>query len=141
MTTLLPSSAEEMTQGKQKAASKVHRRRKKWIEEAFASVMSDFGLLPCHISFEDAKDDTTDPDFNRAMGIRYNYPYPQLSVILFSGVYDMEEEELKRSVFHEVMHVLLWELKHFRKQSDAVWRDLEEKVVEKLAVFFVASKP
>ena len=117
------------------AGKKERAKKRQWIEDAFQSLMSDLGLLPCNIVFRD-EDEQAGAVFDKVIGIHYNYPYPQVDVVLFPIVYTMDHEELKRSVLHEVMHLVLWELKHFRNESEKVWEDLEEKTVERLAMYF-----
>lgn len=109
-----------------------------WMEEAITELMEHFSLLPCNIVFE-RRQDKSKGEFARAMGVQYNYPYPHLVVVVMPLFFKMGEQEARQTIFHEVMHLLLWELKHFRNESQKVWNDLEEKVVEKLAMFFIAT--
>ncbi len=105
-------------------------------EDLFDSWLSAFGLIPMEVVYDYIEVD--EPEDRQkgwpAVAVAYAYPYQRLIVRVYPMALDKQSGEgLRRSIMHELCHVMTWKLRHFRNAPQEIYDDIEEEVMEKLA--------
>lgn len=110
-------------------------------EELFQDWIGLFGLTPIEVVYDYIQNDE-DEDERKGfpcIAVAYAYPYQRLVVRIYPIALEVDHiEDLYRTLYHEISHVILWKLRHYRKAPQWVYDDLEEETVERLALAFDA---
>ena len=105
---------------------------KKRVDDWFEYWIVILGIAPVHISTEFLEKG----DDDKAMTVHQRFPYRQINVTVYPQVAKMGKREIAHATCHELMHYVLAPITKHRKSPENIFIDMEEVVVDQLAMCF-----
>lgn len=106
------------------------KKKEDWLVEQFGYWCSYFGVHPYNVTYIFMEKD----EGEKVMSVLDSYPYRKASLEVYPIFWQISEQKKKQAILHEVMHLVLWELTHYRLKADEIFSDMEERAVEALSM-------
>jgi len=109
------------------------------IEDVFTGLLKTCNIIDYNFAIQD---DLENKDEYKTLGVEVSYPYRFITLWVRSGIVSYYKEKnwdvIKRIMFHEIFHILTWEMREIalkRWATEEQFSNAEESAAEKFSIF------
>ena len=117
-------------------ATKWGKDDEKWLRELFRRHARYFGQHPFKLEFLFRKTDERDEDGITKMSVNRHYPYRTVDVCVYPEFWKQNQRSQRLDVFHEIIHLVLWEMGELRSGKLKAYQNAEENAIDTLALAY-----
>jgi hypothetical protein len=101
-------------------------------EREFEGFLQSLGQLPARVTYKYEKEQKPTGDMETTCEVACTFPYREITLSVYPCFFRLEADEQTRLLKHEAVHVLLWPMKHYRKNVK-VFDEWEENICDTLS--------